>query len=226
MKNNRKILIVDDDEHISEMLKEALIKEHYEVLQAYSGTEAALVFEKEKPDLILLDLMLPGKSGEALLPDFKDVPVIIISAKSDLDNKVNLLTDGAADYLTKPFYIPELLARIKLCLKNAAKNVENSVLQFGGLILEPDARIVSNGASIVKLTPTECAILRVLIENSGATVTKSLLIKHISEFSDDGTEDSLKVHISRLRKKLAEINFTGCIESVWGVGFLIKQNLN
>ena len=106
------ILIVDDDTHISGMLTEALQAEGYTVSAAYSGTEAAMLLSRIKPDLVLLDLMLPGLSGEALLPQIRDIPVIVVSAKCDIAGKVDLLRGGAADYITKPFDMQELLARI------------------------------------------------------------------------------------------------------------------
>lgn len=107
------ILIIDDDLHIGNMLEETLTKEGYGVLRAYSGTEAVLVLSQSKPDLVLLDLMLPGLRGEDVLPHVKGIPVIVVSAKLDMDNKVDLLMGGAVDYVTKPFHTKELLARRK-----------------------------------------------------------------------------------------------------------------
>lgn len=108
----KQIALIDDDEYIGNMLEETLRKEGYEVLRAYSGTEAILLLERSKPDLILLDLMMPGLSGEEVLPRIKNIPVIILSAKLDPDNKVDLLLNGAVDYVTKPFDTRELMARI------------------------------------------------------------------------------------------------------------------
>lgn len=113
MKN---ILIIDDDIHIGNVLEETLAKEGYSVIRAYSGTEALLVLSTTHPDLVLLDLMLPGLNGEDILPHIKDVPVIVVSAKVDVDNKVDLLLNGAVDYVTKPFNMKELLARISVHL--------------------------------------------------------------------------------------------------------------
>ena len=115
MKN---ILIIDDDIHIGNMLAEALEKEGYGVSRAYSGTEALFVLSCVKPDLILLDLMLPGLNGEEVLPQIKEIPVIVVSARVDIDNKVDLLLGGAVDYVTKPFHMKELLARISVHLRN------------------------------------------------------------------------------------------------------------
>ena len=122
----KQILIIDDDMHIGNMLEEILIKEGYGVSRAYSGTEALLLLSKAKPDLVLLDLMLPGLEGEAVLPRIKGIPVIVVSAKADIDSKVDLLMGGAADYVTKPFQTKELLARIAVQLRNVQFSQEAS----------------------------------------------------------------------------------------------------
>ena len=106
------IMIIEDDIHIGNMLEETLTAEGYSTLRAFSGTEALLVLSSKKPDLVLLDLMLPGLSGEQILPQIKNIPIIVVSAKADIPSKVSLLLEGAADYITKPFNIQELLARI------------------------------------------------------------------------------------------------------------------
>ena len=113
------ILVVDDDIHIGNLLQEALEGEGYRVSRAYSGTEAALAVERERPDLALLDLMLPGLSGEEVLPRLAGLPVIVVSAKADIDSKIGLLLGGAADYVTKPFVLRELLARVAVRLREA-----------------------------------------------------------------------------------------------------------
>ena len=112
-----KIMVIDDDPHISDMITEALRDEGYAVSQAYSGTEAQMLLSQTAPDLILLDLMLPGLSGEELLPKIKNIPVIVVSAKADVSHKVGLLLGGAADYITKPFDMQELMARIAVQLR-------------------------------------------------------------------------------------------------------------
>lgn len=119
----RTIAIVDDDIHIGNMVEEVLKGEGYHVLRAYSGTEALLLLSNSKPDLLLLDLMMPGLSGEEVLPKISGIPVIVVSAKVGIDDKVNLLLGGAVDYITKPFDIKELLARIQVQLR-MAKNQE------------------------------------------------------------------------------------------------------
>lgn len=219
MKN---ILIIDDDMHIGNVLEEILTKEGYGVSRAYSGTEALLVLSQQKPDLVLLDLMLPGLDGEEVLPQIKGIPVIVVSAKADVDNKVDLLIGGAADYVTKPFHTKELLARIAVQLRGAAAISTAPVLVFDDLTLNTDTHIAVIGTSEIKLTRTEYAILKLLMQNPTQVITKSLLLERISEDTPDCTESSLKMHVSNLRRKLREVNDKDYIEAVWGIGFKLR----
>ena len=130
------IAIVDDDIHIGDMLAEVLKQEGYSVLRAYSGTEALYLLSQNKPDLVLLDLMLPGLSGEEVLPHIENIPVMILSAKVDVQDKVNLLLGGAADYMTKPFDIKELLARITVQLRKTEQQADSPFLSVGDLALD------------------------------------------------------------------------------------------
>lgn len=216
------ILIIDDDQAIGNLEQEVLEREGYAVLRAYSGTEAQLMFKNVRPDLILLDLMLPGLSGEELLPQIKGVPVIIVSAKADVQDKVGLLLGGAADYLTKPFDTKEMLARIAVRLRETAHSPSAVVLSCGELTLDTSSHEVRVSDMPVMLTRTEYAILKLLMQNSGQVLAKSVLLDRISEDTPDCTENSLKTHISNLRGKLREISHSDYIESVWGIGFRLN----
>ncbi len=218
----KKILIVDDDMHIGNMLEETLIKEGYSVFRAYSGTEALYVLSNQKPDLVLLDLMLPGLKGEDVLPKIKGIPVIVVSAKVDVDDKVASLLSGAVDYVTKPFSTKELMARIAVQLRLAANNAASTVLTFDDITLNTDSHIITVGTIEIKLTRTEYAILRLLMLNPEQVITKSLLLERISEDTPDCTETSLKMHVSNLRKKLKSVNGKDYIEAVWGIGFKMR----
>lgn len=220
----KKILIIDDDMHIGNVLEEALTKEGYGVIRAYSGTEALLVLSDTKPDLVLLDLMLPGLNGEEVLPRIKGIPVIVVSAKADMDNKVDMLLGGAVDYVTKPFYTKELLARIAVHLRGAGCAPIGSVLTFEDIVLHTDTHIAEVDGTEVKLTRTEFAILKLLMQNSTQVVTKSLLLERIMDETPDCTESSLKMHVSNLRRKLREAKDTDYIEAVWGIGFKMRSN--
>ena len=218
----KNILIIDDDIHIGNMLEETLTKEGYGVFRAYSGTEAVLLLSRTKPDLILLDLMLPGLAGEEVLPKIKAIPVIVVSAKVDIDNKVNLLLGGAADYITKPFHTKELLARIAVQLRKSDTCSESASLTFDDIVLHTDTRTVTAAGCEVKLTRTEYAILKLLMQNPGQVLAKSVLLDRIGADTPDCTEGSLKTHISNLRGKLWDATGKDHIEAVWGIGFRLR----
>lgn len=219
------IFIVDDDIHIGNMLEEVLQREGYKVSRAYSGTEALLVLSSQTPDLILLDLMLPGLNGEEVLPKIQGIPVIVLSAKSETAHKVQLLLDGACDYITKPFDLTELLARITVQLRNASSQpILRHTLTFQEIKLNTETHSVSVQDRPVKLTRTEYAILKLLMENPSQVITKSVLLDRISKDTPDCMESSLKVHISNLQKKLKAITDKDYIEAVWGIGFKMKED--
>lgn len=218
----KRILIVDDDIHIGNMLEEVLAREGYAVSRAYSGTEALMSVKLCKPDLVLLDLMLPGLAGEEVLPQLRGIPVIVMSAKAGVDSKVELLLGGAADYVTKPFSTRELLARIVAALRAPAA-AEPERLTSGLISLDTGSRTVQAGGTDVRLTRTEYAILKLLMLNPGQVVTRSQLLERIAEDTPDCTESSLKIHISHLRRKLREAGAGDCIEAVWGIGFRLVE---
>ena len=217
------ILIIDDDVHIGNALEETLTDEGYSVLRAYSGTEAVLVLSKSRPDLVLLDLMLPGLSGEEVLPYIKGLPVIVISAKADVDNKIALLLNGAVDYVTKPFHTKELLARIAVHLRTFDTCNKSKIITFADIELNVDTRNIRINGSDVRLTRTEYAILKTLIQNQTQIVSKSVLLDCIIEDTPDCTESSLKTHISHLRTKLLQVAGKDYIETIWGIGYRMKE---
>lgn len=217
------IAIIDDDTYIGNMLENVLAKEGYGVLRAYSGTEAILLLSQSRPDLVLLDLMLPGLSGEDVLPKIQGIPVIVVSAKVGISDKVKLLLGGAADYITKPFDTKELLARIAVQLRNAAASGAGSRLIYDELSLNARTHEVFACDTPVRLTRTEYAILKLLMQNPAQVVTKSQILTLISEDTPDCMESSLKVHISNLRKKLRDVTSKDYIEAVWGIGFKLRE---
>ena len=216
------IAVIEDDLPIGNLLQEVLEKQGYAVRRAYSGTEALYLLEREKPDLALLDLMLPGLSGEEVLPHLAGVPVIVLTAKAGVEDKVRLLLGGAADYLTKPFQIPELLARIQVRLRER-ETARSPVLHWENLELDETGRQVTVEGVPVHLTRTEYALLKLLLEHQGRAVAKSVILDSISRDTPDCTESSLKQHVSNLRKKLRDAGAGDCIQSVWGIGFLLGE---
>lgn len=217
------ILVIEDDLHISNMLEETLILEGYSVLRAFSGTEAILILSNKTPDLILLDLMLPGLSGEELLPEIRNIPVIVVSAKADIPTKVELLMNGASDYVTKPFDISELLARITVHLRKKNSNEKTSNLSYQDLTLKYDILTAEINNTEIRLTRTECAILKLLMQNPDRPVGRTTILEKISEDTPDCTERSLKQHISNVRKKLQTVSGKDYIEAVYGIGFKMKS---
>ncbi len=213
------IAIIDDDIHIGDMLTEVLTQEGYSILRAYSGTEALYLLAQNKPDLVLLDLMLPGLSGEEVLPHIENIPVIVISAKIDVQDKVNLLLSGAADYLTKPFDTAELLARITVQLRKTESKTAVGVLSVGSLTLDVQSHEVKYNGTTIKTTKTEHAILKLLMTNQNRTISKSVILERIAVDTPDCTEDSLKQHISNLRIKLRDVSGKDMIEAIWGIGY-------
>ena len=213
------IAVIEDDISIGNLLEELLTGEGYGVLRAYSGTEALMLLETHTPDLVLLDLMLPGLSGEDVLPKIRNIPVIILSAKADAEHKAELLFDGAADYITKPFNTKELLARITVQLRRQVSRVPENIISAGNLTLNLTSHTVYVNDTHLHLTRTEFAILKLLMQNPGQVIAKSVLLDRISEDTPDCTESSLKVHISNLRQKLREADGQDPIEAVWGIGF-------
>ncbi|MBO4635654.1 MAG: response regulator transcription factor [Clostridiales bacterium] len=214
-----RILIVEDDEDIGAVLEKELIKDGYEVMRAVTGTSGRMMLGKN-PDLILMDLMLPGMTGEELLSHISpDIPVIAVSARSSTDDKVDLLGRGCVDYITKPFDIKELKARVAAALRTSESKRGSKVLSYKGLCVDTGKHDVTLDGKPLKLTRTEYAILKMLIGSGGRVISKSELLDLIKDETPDCTDSSVKVHISNLRKKIKEITDTEYIEAVWGIGF-------
>jgi DNA-binding response OmpR family regulator len=215
-------MVVDDDVSIGNMLEEALKAENYNVLRAYSGTETLMVLEKETPSLIILDLMLPGITGEEVLKKVNGIPVIVVSAKTDIDHKVELLYNGACDYVTKPFVISELLARIAVNLRKSAgtsQKEDSNVITVGNISLDTELFTVKVGSEEIALTRTEGAILQILMLNPNRPIGRNTILDRIMDITPDCTERSLKQHISNIRKKLEGATGVDHIEAVYGIGF-------
>lgn len=218
-----KILIVEDDESIHNVIEELLKSQNYITYNAYSGTEALLMLEKDKYDLILLDLMLPAIDGEEIIKKVKDIPIIVLSAKISSEDKVNCLMSGANDYITKPFDSKELLARIEVQLRQDKKFAHTQTLKYKDLELLNDNHTLLLNNHKINLTKTEYAILKQLLLNNTQVIAKNKLLDLISFDTDDCDENSLKVHISNIRKKIKKVSDKNYIESVWGIGFKMSD---
>ena len=195
----KKILIVEDDVNINNLLKEALSQKGYTCGQAFSGTEAALWLEKESWMLVLLDLMLPGMTGEEVLQLIRrqgDTPVIVLTAKDAMEEKLDLLTSGADDYITKPFDINEVIARVQIQLRHAGQEAEPDRIECGGITLDDKThQIWVDGQEILHLTRQEYAILELLIRHPKQVFRKEAIFTYAWEEEYMGETKTLDVHI-------------------------------
>jgi DNA-binding response OmpR family regulator len=220
------ILIVEDDSNINNMIADALTKSGYSCIQAYSGTEALLRIELDKIDLILLDLMLPGMNGEGIIKKIKPVngtPVIVVSAKDELDSKVDLLTSGADDYITKPFEIKELLARIAVQLRKSSRTVISSILVHKDLSLNTETYQVILNDNDISLTRQEFKILELLLNYPNKVFSKQEIYEYAWNEFFIGEDKTINVHISNIRQKLKKVSNDEYIETVWGIGFKLSK---
>ena len=222
----QKILIVEDDTNINHLLREALSKEGYSCEQAFSGTEAKLLLNMQQHGyaLILLDLMLPGISGEAVLEEIRkkgNLPVIVLTAKDSLDEKVEVLTSGADDYITKPFEIREVLARVQVQLRHKEeKEAEDYNLSFKDMVLNRDTfQIRIDGRILPKITKQEFATLELLLRNPKQVFSKEDIFEYAWDEPYMGETKTLDVHISNIRKKIKQVTSEEYIETVWGIGY-------
>lgn len=223
---DKTILIIEDDTEINNMLRILLQQNGYYTISAYSGTEGVLAHSGEV-SLILLDLMLPGRNGEDIIRELKKkhpVPVIVMSAIHDVGKKVDLFSLGADDYVTKPFHNEELLARIAARLRTDTELFKTDQLHFKDIVIDKnDFSIKCNGKS-VELSRHEFELLCLLMENPSRTCTKSLIYEHVWGYEENADDNTLNVHISKIRKKLKECNPEGeYIETVWGIGYRLKK---
>ena len=239
------ILIVEDDININNLLCEVLMKAGYTCEQAFSGTEAKLLLNiKEKAyTLVLLDLMLPGASGEEVLKEIRKhgrLPVIVLTAKDSIDDKIGVLTNGADDYITKPFEIREVLARIQVQLRHieAETEAETEVktkagiqegqgsgrLEFRDMVLTRSTFEVSIGGRVLpKITKQEFAILELLLKNPKQVFSKEDIFEYAWDEPYMGETKTLDVHISNIRKKIKTVTSDEYIETIWGIGYRLHE---
>jgi DNA-binding response OmpR family regulator len=217
------ILIIEDDMIIHSLIKETLNLHGFNTISAYSGTEGKLLFEQNQVELVLLDLMLPGMNGEEFLKDIRQrstVPVMVISAKNDQDSKLELLLNGADDYITKPFDVKELMARIQIQIRHATKAAVSEIkeLQYKNISLNVDTREVKVDGQPLHLTGREYALLQLFLENPQKVFSRANLYESVwNEPYFDGVK-TVNMHISNLRNKL-NTGETNYIKTVWGIGF-------
>jgi len=224
------IVVIDDEEDILELLEYNLIKEGYRVISIPDGKEGLETVRELVPDLIILDLMLPGLHGLDLCRIIKNdkylahIPIVMLTAKGEEEDIVTGLELGADDYITKPFSIHVLIARVRAVLRRSIKEKKEPVekpIEMGRLKIEPEFYRVTLDNNALKLTPTEFELLRVMVENEGKVFTRKQLLGSIEGGSVFVTNRTVDVHLTSLRKKLGDMG--GCIETVRGVGYRFKS---
>lgn len=225
MNEKNKILIIEDDQEISKLLAVILAKSQMEPITAYSGTEGLLQLQNNTFDLILLDLMLPGKSGEELIKEIREkspIPIIVVSAKVDIENKVNVLKMGADDYITKPFNQEEVVARVEVQLRKAAVPPQRPAeMTWRELTVHTDKRAVTLYDKELQLTNAEFDILSLFVGKPEHAFSKKEIYESIWKGTYFGDDNTISVHVSNLRKKMAAITSDEYIKTIWGVGFML-----
>jgi two-component system alkaline phosphatase synthesis response regulator PhoP len=226
---SQRILVVDDDRRIVRLLRASLEQTGYQVYAAYDGESALQILRRERPDLVVLDLMLPGRDGwdvtRAMRGDaaLADTPIIMLTARVEHHDRIVGLELGADDYVTKPFHPGELIARILAVLRRVQHGPAPSrVIRAGELIIDADAHQVEVGGETVRLTPTEFALLRALAEHRGQVLTRQEMIEQGLGYSYEGIERTVDSHIRNLRRKLADAGASAdLVETVFGVGYRV-----
>mgnify|MGYP001313381658 CR=1 FL=1 len=220
-----KILVVEDEYPISQVLKAYLQKVHYEVIQVFDGKLAMDVFRTTSPDLVLLDVMLPNKDGWQILKEIREesnCPVIMLTALGDVSNRLEGLNTGADDYIAKPFVAEEVVARVKAVLRRVHK-INPSVKRFGQLEINFKAHEVKLNQKVISLTPRDLSVLLFLAEHPNQTFTREQLIEHIWGWDYDGSDRAVDLAIKRIRKALKDWpSSDGEIKTLRGLGYQLS----
>ena len=220
-----RLLVVDDEPTIRELLAGSLRFAGYDVLTAADGTEAVRITAGCRPDLLLLDVMMPGRDGFEVLDLVRgmspDIPVIFLTARDEVPDRVNGFALGADDYVSKPFSLDEVLARIRAVLKRTRQAAPAAVLRVADLELNQDVHEVRRGGALVALTPTEYRLLRFLMLNAGRVVSKSQIFDHVWEYNPAGDGSVVEPCISYLRRKVDQ-GEPRLIHTIRGVGYVLR----
>ena len=222
------ILVIEDETRIVRLVKDYLEKERYRVIDARDGEEGLVVFERQNPDLLILDLMLPKKDGLDVAKEVRkksEVPIIILTAKAEEVDRVTGLELGADDYITKPFSLRELAARVKAVLRRADRDVrKREVIRRGELVINTDTHQVKLGGREINLTPTEFDLLAALARKPGRAFTRKGLLQEIGQFPGEAVKRKVDTHVKNLRKKLGSRDYPDrFIETVHGVGYRFNK---
>jgi two-component system response regulator MprA len=219
-----RVLVVEDEHNIADFIRRGLTYQGYEVEVAHNGEQALRTAQEHLPDLVILDLMLPDIDGVEVcqrLRSADDLPIIMLTARDAVSDKVEGLEAGADDYMTKPFEFPELLARVRVALRRRAPSSKEEI-KIGDLIVRPASREVFRGSREIQLTAREFELLEYLARHGGQVVTKETLFERVWGYDFDVESDAIKVYISYLRKKLNAQGERDLIHAIRGVGYVLK----
>lgn len=233
----RKVLVVEDNQEIRNLLKNFLSENEFEVDEAKDGNIASAKISDEQYDIILMDMMLPFKSGDVLIKELRDskdakkagTPVIVLSAKTMKDTRLEVLRMGADDYIIKPFDLDEVLVRIEVVLRRSENEGESdsgdptNVLSHNGLVLDKEMNSVTFEGTPVKLTAKEMLLLELFLQNPQKTFTKANLYETVWEDTYYYEDNTINVHMSNLRSKLKKATGQEFIETVWGIGYKLAS---
>lgn len=229
---NTNILVVEDDGDINGLVYKILTKKGYCVKQAFSGTEAKMYLDMFNYKLVILDLMLPGLTGEAIIEEIrkiKKMPIIVISAKSAQEDKINVLKMGADDFVSKPFDVNELVARVEAQLRRYTEfshcdEEETKILTYKNLILDKEQVKVTVCNKIIQLTAKEFSIMELLLNNPKKVFSRSNIFEHVWNSDFLGDDNTVNVHVSNLRSKISIVDSDNeYIKTVWGIGFKLCE---
>lgn len=225
MRDTRRILIIEDEANLARFIELELSHEGYEVAKALDGREGLALLETEEFDLLLLDIMLPGLSGMEVLRKlrgFSSMPVIMLTARDSVVDKVVGLDHGADDYMTKPFAIEELLARIRALLRRPGAASAAETLSLGELVMDAASRSATMRGDMLDLTKKEFDLLKTLLENSGRVLSRDALLREVWGYDFEGETNAVDVYIRYLRAKLDEVYGVKYIHTVRGVGYVLR----
>jgi DNA-binding response OmpR family regulator len=221
-----RILVVEDEKRLAEFIKNSLVEQKYSVDMIHDGNEAEFLAKTNDYDLIILDILLPGKTGWQVCETIRDsginTPIIMLTALSDVSNRIRGLDQGADDYLTKPFVVSELIARVNALLRRAHK-LSHSSIQIGDLVLDTATRNLKRGDHEIQLTNKEFALLEYLVMNKNKIVTRTMIAEHVWDIHFDTGSNVIDVIINYLRKKIETGSKKKLIHTVRGAGYILKD---
>jgi two-component system OmpR family response regulator len=223
-----RVLIVDDEPNIRDLLATSLRFAGYEIQTAANGAQAVAAVVESEPDIILLDVMLPDMNGFSVTKKLRgsgiQAPILFLTARDDVEDKITGLTVGGDDYLTKPFSLDEVVARIQAILRRTKTvDAETAVIDAGAVVINQDAHEVTIEGKLVDLSPTEYKLLRFLVMNPDRVLTKAQILDHVWEYDFNGDMGIVESYVSYLRKKLDPISSRPLIQTKRGVGYIYKK---